>query len=87
MAKIEELEKRIKVIEERNARVEADKKWEVSWTRRISIATLTYLIIVSYFIAINNNDPLINAAVPTLGFLLSTLVLRKVRSLWQNKDR
>lgn len=32
------------VIKERNSRVEADKAWEVSATRRIAICILTYAV-------------------------------------------
>ena len=36
-----DLEKENKNINERNKRVELDKKWETSWTRRICIMILT----------------------------------------------
>lgn len=35
------IEERIKKIEDRNKRVELDKKWETSWTRRICIMIIT----------------------------------------------
>ena len=37
------IEKEIELIKERNARVELDKKWETSWTRKICIAILHIL--------------------------------------------
>ena len=80
-----DLGKRVETIEARNTRVELDKDWETSWTRRISIGILTYAVIVVYLIAIDNDQPFINAAVPTVGFILSTLVLRQVRNVWQNR--
>lgn len=80
---MKDLESRIKAIEDRNKRVELDKKWETSWTRRISIATLTYAVVVSYLFAIDNDKPLINALVPAMGYLLSTLVLKSIRAAWQ----
>ena len=83
---MEKLEKRVEVIEERNARVELDKAWETSWTRRISIGLLTYGVIIIYLIAIDNDKPFINAAVPAVGFMLSTLVLRQIRNIWQNRS-
>ncbi|MEK7615775.1 MAG: hypothetical protein AAB420_01035 [Patescibacteria group bacterium] len=41
---MEPIEERIKTIEARNTRVETDKAWETSWTRRLSIAIATYII-------------------------------------------
>ncbi len=77
------LEKRIADIEERNKRVEMDKAWETSWTRRISIALLTYIVVVGFLVIIKNDKPFVNAVVPVVGFLLSTLVLRSIRTIWQ----
>ena len=37
---IEDLKKEIENIKERNKRVELDKKWETSWTRKICICIL-----------------------------------------------
>jgi len=78
-----DFEKRLAAIEIRNQRVELDKAWETSWTRRLSIAILIYLIIVSYLVVIGNDKPFINAIVPPIGFLLSTLVMKQIRNLWQ----
>ena len=47
------LEKEINIIKERNKRVELDKSWETSWTRRICIMILTYIIVVIYSYIIN----------------------------------
>lgn len=80
------LEKRIVAIEKRNEKVSLDKSWETSWTRRISIAILTYLVVLVYLFVIGNSNPWINAIVPPVGFLLSTLAMKEIRTLWQ-KDR
>lgn len=42
------IEEKIKNIQNRNRRVELDKKWETSLTRRLFIMILTYIIIVIY---------------------------------------
>lgn len=76
------LEQRIKKLEARNARVEADKAWETSWTRKIAIAVLTYLVVVSYLYFVIGIEPWLNALVPVVGFLLSTLTLSYLRQLW-----
>ena len=41
---MKELEERILKIEERNKKVELDKKWETSFTRRISICILMLIL-------------------------------------------
>ena len=70
------------MIEERNARVEADKAWETSFTRRLVISMFTYLSVVLYGYAIGVRSPALNAVVPTAGFLLSTLTLPAVKRRW-----
>ena len=42
------IEKEINDIKQRNKRVELDKKWETSITRRICICILTYIVVVIY---------------------------------------
>jgi len=74
--------KEIESIKERNTRVEADKAWEVSWARRGVIAVLTYLVIVLFFYSANLPNPFVNAVIPTIGFLLSTLTLGALKRIW-----
>ncbi|MBS3139714.1 hypothetical protein J4479_01790 [Candidatus Woesearchaeota archaeon] len=76
------LEQEIKEIRERNKRVELDKAWETSLARKIIIAVLTYLVIVLFFYFASLSKPFINAIVPTLGFILSTLSLSLFKKLW-----
>jgi hypothetical protein len=77
------IEERLHEIEERNDRVEQDKAWETSWTRRLSIALLTYGVVVIYLNLINHDKPWINALVPAVGYFLSTLMMKSIRKLWQ----
>lgn len=79
------LDARVEAIEKRNKKVELDKKWETSLTRRVSIAMLTYLVVTSYLIATGNDKPFVNGLVPATGFLLSTLALKAIRDTWQSK--
>lgn len=81
------LEERVKAIEARNSRVELEKAWEVSWSRRLSIAALTYIVISIFLITIHKPQPLINALVPPIGFLMSTLVMRWVKDAWEQRMR
>lgn len=84
MSRTQDLEKRLSAIEERNAKVEADKAWETSWTRRIAIAVLTYLVIVAYLHFVIHVEPWLNALVPVAGFLLSTLTISYLKKFWIN---
>ncbi len=85
---MKELEQRIAKIEKRNKRVETDKAWETSWTRRICIMILTYLVVVAYSYIIRECDNiLLSSLVPVLGFLLSTLSVKAVRRLWEKKNK
>lgn len=82
---VRDLEQRVRAIEDRNVRVESEKAWETSLTRRLSIAALTYAVIVSYLIVINNDNPWVNGAVPAVGFFLSTLVMSSLKSFWSRQ--
>ncbi|MBT3731345.1 hypothetical protein HN840_03310 [archaeon] len=76
------MEKRIKKIERRNKRVEIDKAWETSFTRKVIIALLTYLVIVLFFFMADLPKPFVNSIVPTSGFVLSTLSLKYFKRFW-----
>ena len=76
------LEERVAKIEERNKRVESDKAWETSWSRKILLMLFTYLAIALYLKFIVGINPWINAIVPTVGFLLSTLTLPWFKNVW-----
>ena len=65
------IEKEINDIKERNKRVELNKEWETSWTRRICIMVLTYIVVSSL--------------VPVIGFTLSTLSLNAIRKIWETR--
>lgn len=81
---IQELEKEINQIKERNKRVEADKAWETSKLRIVFIVVMTYIFtaVVFYFIGVKNF--LLNALIPTLGFFLSTQSLPFIKRWWVN---
>jgi len=75
-------EKDVQAIIERNKKVEADKAWETSWTRRMFIAVITYFIAVIYMRYAGLGNPLLGAFVPTGGYLLSTFSLPILKELW-----
>lgn len=79
---MKEIEKRIQKIEARNKKVELDKSWETSLTRKIILAILTYLVIVLFLYMTDLPKPFMNAIIPTIGFILSTLSLPIFKRLW-----
>ncbi|MBC8500419.1 MAG: hypothetical protein ISS25_03650 [Nanoarchaeota archaeon] len=77
-----DVEEEINNIKKRNKRVELDKAWETSWTRRVLIAILTYVVIVIFFFVAGLPKPFVNSIVPTAAFVLSTLSLQYFRKIW-----
>jgi hypothetical protein len=85
MKSIENLEKEINTIKERNKKVEADKAWETSASRKILIFILTYIVIVIFFVSAKLPKPLLNSLVPAIGFMISTLTIPVVKKWWLAK--
>lgn len=81
--KIQLLEEEIQKIRERNAEKDEHKAWETSLFRKFLIAGLTYFLMVLLMGSIGVENPEVNAIVPTLGFLLSTISLSVFKSLWK----
>ncbi len=82
------VEEEIREIKIRNARVEADKKWEISWTRRLAICALTFIVVLVYnFFIIQKANFVLASAVPVIGFFLSTLSLGYIRKVWEGKGK
>ena len=76
------LERKIRKIEERNKKVELDKAWETSYSRRILIVCFTYLLIGMLFVYIKLEKPWFNAFIAAAAFLLSTFTIPAFRKLW-----
>lgn len=76
------INKEIKAIIERNQKVERDKAWETSFARRTIIAIITYFLIVLFLWIIEVPNPWLNALVPTIAFILSTLSLSLFKKWW-----
>lgn len=87
MASIENLTKEIEKIKERNQRVEADKTWETSWTRRIFITVSTYILILIFLIIVRVERPFASAIIPAAAYLLSTFSLGVLKSWWLEKRK
>ena len=83
---MENMNSRIQKIEERNKKVELDKRWETSITRRVCIMILTYIIVVLYSILIKNTSNIfLSSLVPVIGYTLSTLSIKLIRKIWVKK--
>ena len=80
------LKERVNKIEERNKKVELHNSWETSWTRRICIMILTYIVVVFYsYLTTKINNIFLSSLVPVIGFTLSTASLNIIRKLWEKK--
>lgn len=86
-ARLKKCEEILHSIADRNSRVEAEKAWETSLGRKISIVILTYALMCLVFYILNVDAFALNAIVPTLGYFLSTLSLPVVRRFWLSKYR
>ena len=80
-----DVEKEILEIKERNKRVEIDKAWETSFTRRALLIIFTYLAIFLYMQAVGIARAWLNAIVTAIGFLLSTLTLPLFKKAWAKR--
>lgn len=72
----------IQAIAERNKRVETDKAWETSLTRRIIISIMTYFVVVIFLLINSMPNPWLNALIPAIAFFLSTLTLSFFKKIW-----
>lgn len=82
MASLQQLEEELEKIKNRNKRVETEKAWETSWTRRAVVVIFTYTVMAIIFIFLGTPNPLENAVVPSVAFILSTLSGPIVKSFW-----
>ena len=85
---LKDLENKIENIKQRNKRVELDKKWETSLTRKLCICILTYIVVIIYSYMVRNYDNIfLSSLVPVIGFTLSTLSLRYIRKIWEKNTK
>lgn len=81
------IEERLDIIEKRNRRVELDKAWEISLTRRILVTIATFVVIGLYLSWLGVNQPWLNAIVPVLAFIISTFVVQRAKITWINNHK
>ncbi|TSC57435.1 MAG: Uncharacterized protein Greene041619_1167 [Candidatus Peregrinibacteria bacterium Greene0416_19] len=77
-----DLETQLETLNQRNRRVEQDKAWETSLTRRLTIAVITYATAAIFFWLNGLPIPLLQGFIPTGGYLLSTLSLPWMKKCW-----
>ena len=85
--KVAELESEIKQIKARNHKVEGDKAWETSWLRRVLIIIFTYIFAVLWLSLADTTNPFLGAIVPCAGFLLSTITVYSVKTIFLKKRK
>ena len=74
---LKNLEKEIENIKERNKQVELDKSWETSWTRKICIMILTYIVVIIYSYVIRKYDNiLLSSLVPVIRIYIIYIILK-----------
>lgn len=87
-SEIRQLNQDVRAIQIRNKKVELDKKWETSITRKICICVMTYVVVLLYSFLIQNIKNIsifFTSFVPVIGFMLSTLSLKFIRKIWEKK--
>ena len=78
-------DKAVEAILERNMRVEAEKAWEVSITRRLFLAIFIYAIAGVLLWMTNQPQFALLSLIPALGYIFSTLSLPWLKKLWLRK--
>ena len=78
----DDIETRLRLIEERNARVEGDKAWEVSFLRRAVVAGITYIVAFAALRSVGSTDAATAACIPLAGYIVSTLSLPMLKDWW-----
>jgi hypothetical protein len=86
MDELKKLQKEVESIQLRNKRVEKEKGWETSCTRRISVVIVTYLVMCLIFSVILVDRPFVNAIVPTVGYFLSTFSVGLLKNWWMKRQ-
>ena len=79
---MKDIQNTLALLKERNIRVEADKAWETSVFRKIVIFVLTYIVASIWLVVTEGEQPFLNACVPAVGWIFSTLTIAPVKRWW-----
>ena len=87
---MDELKQELEKIKERNRRVEADKAWETSSARILSITLITYVVAAFLLYVVGVTNFFLAALVPAAGYYLSTLsipIIKRwyLKTFWKEK--
>jgi len=77
-----DLESKVDSIIERNKKVESDKAWETSKTRRLILGIATYVLILYFLILIEAPNPYFNAIIPAAAYLIQQYSAPFVKEWW-----
>lgn len=80
--RLDQLERELELVKQRNTRVEADKAWEVSKCRILTICGITYFVASLLLYVIGNDRFWLGALIPTVGFFLSAQSLPALKRWW-----
>jgi len=83
MSDIAGLKIEIEKLKESNKKVDTNKAWEISLTRKIFLMFLIYLVVTLTLIATKNPQPFVSALIPSIGFFLSTLSVPFAKNIWK----
>ena len=77
-----DIEHEILEIQKRNERVEMEKAWETSMTRKIVLTLGTYVLVVLVLIVLRTPRPFAGALIPALGYFISVQSLPFIKRYW-----
>ena len=81
-SRLDDVHRELLEIKRRNARVEREKAWETSWTRRLVIAIAIWIGVWPWLQNLGVQRAALHALVPAAAYVLSTLSLPIVRRWW-----
>jgi hypothetical protein len=84
-ARVIALESVLEQVRARNARVESDKAWETSLTRKLFVAGLTFIFTAIVFRSLSVPSPFTNAFIPVTGYIVSTFTIPWAKQWWLTK--
>ena len=85
---LKEIEQEISNIKTRNKRVELDKDWETSATRKICICILTYMVVIIYSYIVRNYDNIfLSSLVPVIRiYCINTIIKVCQKNMGKQKE-